>query len=339
VHRDLKDLLQSAKGQSAYVISANVDIRGFTSFFQDSIKAAVFLSGAYTSILTNYFPDVSFFKPTGDGLLLIKEVDDTDLDLMVTTIKSFIEAALKLESEFQQICASSIRMNFPKPEHIGIGLAWGDATRIFSGDKTLDYSGKPLNLASRLMDLARPYGIVFGDEIEPTFLDSQIRDQFGATDVYIKGIYEDSPMTVYTTERVIIPEVNRKPFGEERYSDPTDIQILRKIKTYGSRFSYPFKHKPSSFLGVQLHLQHPAVSKNGGKDPDLFSTFTLNPIEVKESPTGPRATFDFDAIHKRIADSGAKGTWPVQITLTYLVPKGTKAAESKPQTGTTSAGA
>jgi len=53
--------------------------------------------------------------------------------------------------------------NFPTPDKIGIGITRGSVCCIMSGSKILDYSGRNLNLASRLMEMARPSGIVFDE--------------------------------------------------------------------------------------------------------------------------------------------------------------------------------
>ena len=45
--------------------------------------------------------------------------------------------------------------------HSLIGISRGTVCRLVSKGKTLDYSGRVVNLASRLMDDARPSGVVF----------------------------------------------------------------------------------------------------------------------------------------------------------------------------------
>ena len=49
-------------------------------------------------------------------------------------------------------------ITFELPPDIGIGVARGSATRISTQDGILDYSGRPLNLAARLVNFARPRG-------------------------------------------------------------------------------------------------------------------------------------------------------------------------------------
>src|SRR5450756_3001508 len=87
MHNELRQLLRTASGESEFVLAVNVDFRGFSSFFADSSQAAAFLSYVYTKILDEYFPEHSFFKPTGDGLLLVRPLDrDSVADVVVQSI-------------------------------------------------------------------------------------------------------------------------------------------------------------------------------------------------------------------------------------------------------------
>src|SRR5207244_3281826 len=63
-------------------------------------------------------------------------------------------------NEFGTICEADPMINFETPQRVGFGITRGPACCLFSGKDVLDYSGHLLNLASRLMDLARPSGIL-----------------------------------------------------------------------------------------------------------------------------------------------------------------------------------
>jgi class 3 adenylate cyclase len=159
MHRDLAALLPKATGVSEFVIALNVDIRGFSSFAKlaESSEAALFLKKVYLKLITEYFEDASFFKPTGDGLLIVQAFEEEELQQMVT---GMVTKCLSVVTAFPHLLDGDPMINFDVPRKIGIGLTRGAATRLVSNDKILDYSGRPLNLASRLMDLARPSGIV-----------------------------------------------------------------------------------------------------------------------------------------------------------------------------------
>jgi len=78
-----------------------------------------------------------------------------------TVAQSTIDTCYLIINEFECFCEHDPMINFDVPDKIGIGLSRGTACRLISDDKILDYSGDTLNLATKLMDFARPEGIVF----------------------------------------------------------------------------------------------------------------------------------------------------------------------------------
>jgi len=72
MHRLFKEALKDATGISQRVIVVFVDIRDFSKFSQqcDSVDVAAFIRKVYMKIIDSYFPFASFYKSTGDGLLL-----------------------------------------------------------------------------------------------------------------------------------------------------------------------------------------------------------------------------------------------------------------------------
>jgi len=73
MHRTFRKLLESAIGISEFIIAVNLDIRGFSSFSKEveSPSVAMFIKKVYMKLIDTYFSDASFFKSTGDGLLMI----------------------------------------------------------------------------------------------------------------------------------------------------------------------------------------------------------------------------------------------------------------------------
>jgi class 3 adenylate cyclase len=157
MHKDLRELLHSAEGRSRHVVVIFLDVRGFSSFAKiaESSDAAEFLRSVYTQILDDYFPEPEFFKLTGDGMLILYRYNR---DTLTDVTNQAVETSLRLVKEFSTLCDTDPMVNFDVPGELGIGVARGAATALISGDKILDYSGRPLNLAARLMDLARPAG-------------------------------------------------------------------------------------------------------------------------------------------------------------------------------------
>ena len=76
LHDRLETLLPTARADNCQVVATFLDVRGFSSYAEigDTSNVAVYLRSVYTTILREFFSDRSFFKPTGDGLLLIHEL-------------------------------------------------------------------------------------------------------------------------------------------------------------------------------------------------------------------------------------------------------------------------
>lgn len=76
MHREFKDLLGHAHGESQTVLASFVDIRGFSSFSEraDPYTTGIYISKVYERVLTDFYPEATFFKPTGDGLMIIEEL-------------------------------------------------------------------------------------------------------------------------------------------------------------------------------------------------------------------------------------------------------------------------
>lgn len=227
MHRNLKKLLDSAQGQSRFVVALFLDVRGFSSFAKlaESSETALFLKVAYGEILNNYFTEASFFKPTGDGLLIILDYSDETLEQVV---RDAVGTSVKLVREFSSITSGNPMINFEVPGELGIGLARGAATRLTSARKTLDYSGRPLNVAARLMDLARPSGVVFDRSLGVDLLSASQKRLFFEDAAYLKGIAEHVPMPVHgLSGATTIPLYAKRP--------------INKLRTQVDRFDFTFK--------------------------------------------------------------------------------------------------
>jgi hypothetical protein len=317
MHVELREHLRTASGESKFVVAINIDIRGFSAFFSDSSQAAAFLSSAYTRILDDYFPTHSFFKPTGDGLLIIRNIDRESL---AEAVGETVNAALRLDSGFAKICAGEHLINFRTPERVGIGLARGTATVLADEQKVLDYSGYPLNLCSRLMDLARPHGVVFDETFDGGIIETDTRQMFSAESVWIKGLAETDPMTVCVTESVLIPTANRHPFGGKLHYTHKETVQVRSIRARAPSYQQPLDLVPLDPLSVNIHFLFPKADKSGRPIAGLSRSITLKPIEVSEGRDGPRALVDYGSFVKSLEQYGARSTWPVQVWASFMVP-------------------
>jgi len=265
MHRELKKLLEGATGESQHIIAIVLDIRGFTLFCErvDSLDVATYIKKAYMKILDVYFPDAAFFKPTGDGLLVIIHYDEKSLK---ANVNKTIESCLKLVQGFNNLCSKDPMIYFDTPENIGIGIARGSACCIISEKKILDYSGKVLNLASRLMNAARPAGIVLDSKFGLTLLSDELKEAFLEDSIYIRGIAEEEQMIVYyTKEYTLIPDSFKKPIREPRWESverTTTVKRLEALSTDSYRLN--LKHKPLDQTKIFGEVKYKYIAVEGG---------------------------------------------------------------------------
>src|SRR5271167_3529599 len=101
LHEQLRGLLPTAHAESCQVVATFVDIRGFSSFAAkgESFDSALYLRSVYAAILTSYFPDVDFFKPTGDGLFLVHE-PPPEAPKVPAVVSSVLARCVRLVDEF-----------------------------------------------------------------------------------------------------------------------------------------------------------------------------------------------------------------------------------------------
>jgi len=230
MHREFRKLLDNAKGVSQQIIAINLDIRRFTPFCQgkESFDVAAYITNVYIRIIDRYFSDAAFYKPTGDGLLIVilckKNIKET--------VKKTIGLCLELHEKFSSLCEGEDLIYFPTPDKIGIGIARGTACCLTSEGKTLDYSGKVLNLASRLMNMARPSGIIFHPDLGFGHLSDEQKEQFEKDDeVYVRGIAEEEPISTYYTKKLtVIPDHNKNPIIEPEWEIAGESYMIKDIR-------------------------------------------------------------------------------------------------------------
>jgi class 3 adenylate cyclase len=320
MHRDLKELLRVAEGESHRVVVVFLDVRGFSGFAKvaESVDSAEFLKSIYLKILEDYFPDATFFKPTGDGLLILLDYDRESLRAVVG---SAVAQSIKLVEDFATLTAGDAMINFRVPGDVGIGLSRGSATALVADEKFLDFSGRPLNLASRLMDIARPSGVVFDEMLGPELLDEELASRFSREEIYVKGLAEDQSMVAYCLrDRVVVPEFNRHPLNkrERRTEAPESVTLkqLRARELYDHRLTM----LPAPDPRIQLHYTYPDVTGSGRRT-GLVTTETAT-AELVERAGIWLARVDYRPIVAQIEEARVKSTWKVDLTLEYSVKGG-----------------
>lgn len=315
MHRDFRELLDSAEGESAFVLAANLDIRGFSHWSRqvESQEAMIYLAKVYRSLIDGYFSDSWFFKPTGDGLFLVRPFTESELEPVVTQT---LDSCITIVESFASLLSEDPMINFAVPGDVGIGLAQGAASRLVAGDKTLDYTGRVLNLASRLMDLARPRGIVFDDGFGKGLL-GELQGRFAQDAVYVSGVSPSEPIAVHYLEgETVIDEISKRPLDEPQWETATEVQTLAELGEF-NHYRIRISSRPHNDK-ISLMVRHPAIT-SGGKRHPTKSLFRISDqwVKLSSDPDGYFAVVDFEGLREALKETGVKRTWPVTMEVQY----------------------
>ena len=266
--KEFAEALKDAQGRSEFVIVVVIDIRGFSRFStqHESPNVAMFIKRFYLRLINDYFPNATFVKPTGDGLLMTFMYDENTLK---DVSREVVEACLRCLVDFPTLCKDDPMINFSLPDAIGIGVARGTACCLFSGQETLDYSGHLLNLTSRLNDLARPSGIVIDGAFLESVLPESCKADFKTQLVYVRSIAEEKPVPVfYLAKYVQIPQTALVPLAAETWKS-INLEFtyakLAKLASGGLRVPLP---GPTSADKIRVTFIYPRK--------DLRGTFRFN---------------------------------------------------------------
>lgn len=321
MHHLLREELDAATGNSEFVIAQNLDIRGFSdwSLKVDSAQTALYLKKLYAKLIDTYFPSASFLKPTGDGLLVIETIQEEGLADALTRC---IVNAREIVGIFGTLCSEDVEpmINFPVPTEVGIGLARGSASRLGTQERTLDYSGHVLNLASRLMDLARPKGIVVDQGFGMPLVPTEISKEFEQQEVYLKGVSPNAPVTVDCWPPGIqIPAIHLKPLEEEQW-EHDHMRTTRKVLDRSTSQYYRFEltSTPLSGTGVECEVSHAAVTPGKRKAKGRLNKFPID-VHLYEIAGSPVARIDQKALAKRLVLNGVGPSWDIEIRISYRV--------------------
>lgn|GEM_PF-1262396 len=305
LHEQLRELLGTAKAESCSVVATFLDIRGFSAFTAPGghFDSALYLRSMYDKILSERFNDSVFFKPTGDGLLLIHELP-TRAEEVPTFISSILARAVSLTDDFAELVSTDLMINFEKPERLGIGIARGSATRLVSNGLVLDYTGSCLNLAARLMDKARPSGVVFSDAFSDQILTEDVAPLFSEDGICIRGISEEVPIPIVISSSVDIRYSDRLPISEASrwgHSISLSVEEVRGSSSYG----FYLRRPPREDERVGVYIEYPVFDRNG-RPVDTVSTSELDGVH-EQRPRGSTVSIDLASVQAQIKDLPA--TW------------------------------
>jgi len=307
------EALPTAQGRSEFVIVVVADVRGFSDFSRrnESPNIAMYIKRLYLQMVKKYFPSATFVKPTGDGLLMTFPYSETNL---LEVAKNVLESCFRCLSDFPSICAGDPMINFDVPKAIGFGVARGTACCLYAADQTLDYSGHLLNLASRLMDLARPSGIVVDGNFLKEVIPDTYRDSFKEQKVFLRSIAEDTPMTVlYLADYVHIPDSALNPLRGENWQTLIQEFTMRRLLKLGQRFQVRLAALPISKDKLKVTLQYPVKGMKGIKRFRGFDAY-----ELLESGPEHLIILDLDKLREVLAPDKPGPNTKITLKIDYV---------------------
>lgn len=316
MHRLFRKALDNATGESKSVIAVIIDIRDFSGFSQrcESVDVAAFVRKVYMKIIDDYFSFASFYKSTGDGLLLTIPWTDKNLQQVSQEV---IASCIACHSQFSEICSGDPTINFEVPKKIGIGVARGSACRLVSGKRTIDYSGRLLNLIARLTDIARPSGIVIDGAFIIDLLTEEQRKVFEEDKVYLKGIAEEEPVKIYCTpEFTLLSKYNKQPIVSKRWREQSDVILFGDMLKL-DRFNYYLESEPLSPDDIIVNIKHSKVI-NGEISSEYYRTYDFLQFLYKLDRGKPLVIVDFPKLCKKLEQERVKEEMEVNITVAYV---------------------
>jgi len=318
MHRVFRDRLDGAEGRSEFIVAVVADIRGFSAFstHHESVETAVYIKRVYTRMIDEYFPGASFYKPTGDGMLITIPYTYTEESLR-QAVDVAVGGCLRCVDEFPTICGGDPMINFEVPGAIGFGVARGPACCLVSGDVVLDYSGHLLNLTSRLTDLARPRGIVLDGAFGLDLLAEKERERFEEVQVYLPSVAEETPRTVYIQKGVVeLSEAARRPLSLEQWER---IEVQRTVREW--RLALPtyrvrLPKTPKRLDGIRATIFFPMYRK--GKRVRALQSDVPAPFSYKLEADRAAVMLDVDQMLALLSRWGVPRTAATRVVIEYV---------------------
>lgn len=317
MHREMRRLLPKATGFSEFAIAVTVDIRDFSSFAgnQDATGVAEFVKRFYTAVIDRYFLRPKFYKPTGDGLLILRPYSERTL---ATTACACVQAALKLVTDFPSLFVADPMLNFPVPQRLGVGLSRGAVCGLISGKRILDYSGRCLNLSARMMDFARPSGVVLDSSFGVELLPATLASQFAEGAVCIKGIAPRMPLGIhYTKEWTVIPPRAGEPIEQTAWAKEHQTRTLRQIKNRAPVFLHTLTAKPSLPVEITMQIRHPCVVGGRKARDGTMYVHTFKGFTYTEFANSHTLRVDYAALVSLLEGMNVRLGWDVDIDIIY----------------------
>ncbi len=319
MHNFFREKLKDAYGESKFVVVLNVDVRGFSKFSKmvDSAESALFVKKVFIKFLQNYFSSASYYKSTGDGLIIIYDISE---DSLKSTTNQIIDLSVRLIDEFKNLCLDEAMINFEVPKMLGIGVSRGPATCLRTSDAILDYFGDTLNTASRLMDCARPEGVVFDSKFGYDLLEDRLKELFDTKPIYLKGVSESAPLDVwFLKDRTQLSPSLSEPIVETKWVTVEEVKKFKQIKELGGKFFIILDQKPIDSNLITLVVTHDALRSNGTIHRGYVTRFEFKGVSYRERAGEKRITIDFDELIVKLNENKVLSNMDVTMELKFPV--------------------
>ena len=318
MHRVFRERLDGAEGRSEFIVAVIADIRGFSAFstHHESVETAVYIKRVYTRMIDEYFPGASFYKPTGDGMLITMPYTDTEESLRQAA-QAAVGGCLRCLDEFATICEGDPIINFEVPAGIGFGVAQGPACCLASGDAVLDYTGHYLNLTSRLTDLARPRGIVMDGGFALELLPDEQQQLFEEEQVYLPSVSEETPRTVYIQKGVVeLSEAARRPLSLEQWERIEVQRTVREWRLALPRYRVRLPKTPKRLDGIRATIFFPMYRK--GKRVRALQRDAPAPFSYELEADRAAVMLDVDQMLALLSRWGVPRTAATRVVIEYV---------------------
>ena len=179
---------------------------------------------------------------------------------------------------------------------MGIGLTRGSACCIYKEEQIIDYSGKVLNHSSRLMNKARPSGLIcdYGSVIG--VLKPELLELFGEDAICLRGISEKEPIKIlYLKNHVIINDQDRKPLKEPVWNLIEKFYKFGIIKKLPGLFRFLLNKKPLRNEDFLLEVSIPRyINGVRVKGISTYKYYNLKDDELTYSKEGRKHIVTFN---------------------------------------------
>ena len=269
----------------------------------------------YLQLIDEYFTKATFFKPTGDGMLIVFPYGEKTLRTMAAEV---IETTLRCLDEFPSMLLDDPMINFATPENLGFGISRGTACCLHSGRTIIDYSGHLLNLAARLMDLARPSGVVIDGAFGANLLPDAHRDRFDSADVYIRSLAESEPVqALYLKESVKISPEALRPLREKKWKIHKREFKVADIRKLGKFFLIDLPDRANEDEPITVTLRHPMI-RNGRVLKGYYTNHPHKEFTIKSDHTGSQVRVDFYAAADYLENERVPRTRVITFKIDYV---------------------